>query len=36
VLVRPDASMASDVVHNLRWPRAMAAFATGAWRSPVR
>ncbi|MET0731762.1 MAG: iron ABC transporter permease [Casimicrobiaceae bacterium] len=29
VLVHPDASMASDVVHNLRWPRAMAAFATG-------
>ena len=29
VLMRPDASMASDVVHNLRLPRAMAAFATG-------
>jgi iron complex transport system permease protein len=29
VLLRPNASMASDVVHNLRVPRAMAAFATG-------
>jgi len=29
VLVRPDNTTASDVVHNLRWPRAMAAFATG-------
>jgi len=29
VLMRPDASMASQVVHNLRLPRAMAAFATG-------
>ena len=29
VLLRPDASMASDVVHNLRIPRTMAAFATG-------
>lgn len=29
VLLRPDGSLASDVVHNLRWPRAMAAFATG-------
>jgi iron complex transport system permease protein len=30
VLVRPDGSLASDVVHHLRFPRAMAAFTTGA------
>ncbi|MEO5766408.1 MAG: iron ABC transporter permease [Casimicrobiaceae bacterium] len=29
VLFAPDGSMASDVVHNLRLPRAMAGFATG-------
>ncbi len=29
VLLRPDGSMASDIVHNLRVPRTMAAFATG-------
>ncbi len=29
LLMRPDASVASDVVHQLRMPRALAAFATG-------